>query len=120
MRDISDPVEMISGMPVVTAPAEIDATTADQLRMVLWGGRLVLLRPQQPVARLLALTGAEQVFTIRGGSMASQSQRARQADRARAIKVQLARVNRGQSRLLRVGEVGCSAASSAATCPIPS
>jgi hypothetical protein len=66
MRDISDPVEMISGMPVVTAPAEIDATTADQLRMVLWGGRLVLLRPQQPVARLLALTGAEQVFTIRG------------------------------------------------------
>ncbi len=31
------------------------------------GGRAVLLRPQQPVARLLALTGAEQMFTIRGG-----------------------------------------------------
>jgi anti-anti-sigma factor len=30
------------------------------------GGSLVLLRPQQPVARVLALTGAEQMFTIRG------------------------------------------------------
>jgi len=29
------------------------------------GGSLVLLRPQQPVARVLALTGAEQMFTIR-------------------------------------------------------
>jgi anti-anti-sigma factor len=29
------------------------------------GGNLVLLRPQQPVTRLLALTGAEQIFTIR-------------------------------------------------------
>jgi anti-sigma B factor antagonist len=28
-------VEMISGMPVVTAPADIDTTTADQLRAVL-------------------------------------------------------------------------------------
>jgi anti-sigma B factor antagonist len=33
--DSKYPVEMISGMPVVTAPAEIDATTADQLRAVL-------------------------------------------------------------------------------------
>ena len=30
------------------------------------GGSLVLLRPQQSVARMLALTGAEQMFTIRG------------------------------------------------------
>jgi anti-sigma B factor antagonist len=30
------------------------------------GGSLVLLRPRQPVARVLALTGAEQMFTIRG------------------------------------------------------
>ncbi len=37
MRDISDPAEMISGMPVVIAPAEIDVSTADQLRMVLPG-----------------------------------------------------------------------------------
>jgi anti-anti-sigma factor len=29
------------------------------------GGSLVLLRPQQSVARMLALTGAEQMFTIR-------------------------------------------------------
>jgi anti-anti-sigma factor len=29
------------------------------------GGRLVLVDPQQPVARLLALMGAEQMFTIR-------------------------------------------------------
>jgi anti-anti-sigma factor len=29
------------------------------------GGNLVLLRPQQPITRLLALTGAEQIFTIR-------------------------------------------------------
>ena len=37
----------------------------------------------------------------------------------RAITVQLACVKRGQSRLLRVCEVGCSAALSAAICPIP-
>jgi len=30
------------------------------------GGSLVLLRPRQPVARVLTLTGAEQMFTIRG------------------------------------------------------
>lgn len=35
MSDISYPVEMISGVPVVTASAEIDITTADQLRLVL-------------------------------------------------------------------------------------
>jgi anti-sigma B factor antagonist len=35
MSDISYPVEMIGGLPVVTAPAGIDATTADQLRLVL-------------------------------------------------------------------------------------
>jgi anti-sigma B factor antagonist len=29
------------------------------------GGSLVLLRPQKPVARVLELTGAEQMFTIR-------------------------------------------------------
>jgi hypothetical protein len=41
------------------------------------------------------------------------------ADGRRAIGVQLATVKRGQSRVLRVSEVGCSAASSAAICPIP-
>lgn len=30
------------------------------------GGDMILLRPRQPVARVLALTGAEQMFTIRG------------------------------------------------------
>jgi stage II sporulation protein AA (anti-sigma F factor antagonist) len=30
------------------------------------GGSLVLLRPRWPVARVLALAGAEQMFTIRG------------------------------------------------------
>lgn len=28
------------------------------------GGGMVLLRPQRPVARMLALTGADQVITI--------------------------------------------------------
>ena len=41
------------------------------------------------------------------------------ADDRRAISVQLATVKRGQSRVLRVSEVGCSAASSAVICPIP-
>ncbi len=35
MPDVSYLVETISGVPVVTAPAEIDLTTADQLRLVL-------------------------------------------------------------------------------------
>jgi anti-anti-sigma factor len=35
MPDVSYLVEMISGLPVVTAPAEIDVTTADHLRLVL-------------------------------------------------------------------------------------
>ncbi len=35
MPDISYPVEMTSGVPVVRAPAEIDVTTADQLRAAL-------------------------------------------------------------------------------------
>lgn len=30
------------------------------------GGNLILLRPQQPVARVLALLGADQMITIRG------------------------------------------------------
>ena len=30
------------------------------------GGSMILLRPRQTVARVLALTGAEQMFTIRG------------------------------------------------------
>ena len=29
---------------------------------------MILLRPRQPVARVLALTGADQMFTIRGES----------------------------------------------------
>jgi anti-sigma B factor antagonist len=33
--DINYPVEVISGVPVVTAPAEIDVATAEQLRVVL-------------------------------------------------------------------------------------
>ena len=35
MHDSHDSVEMINGMPVVAAPAEIDVTTAEQLRSVL-------------------------------------------------------------------------------------
>jgi len=35
MADISDLVTMISGVPVVTAPAEIDVFTAERLRAVL-------------------------------------------------------------------------------------
>ena len=30
------PFEMVGGVPVVTAPAEIDATTAGQLRAILF------------------------------------------------------------------------------------
>jgi anti-sigma B factor antagonist len=35
MSDSNYPVEMIGGIPVVTAPADIDTATADQLRAVL-------------------------------------------------------------------------------------
>jgi anti-sigma B factor antagonist len=35
MHDSKNPVEMIGGVPVVAAPAEIDAITAEQLRAVL-------------------------------------------------------------------------------------
>lgn len=35
MTDVSYPVKLISGVPVVAAPAEIDVTTAEQLRAVL-------------------------------------------------------------------------------------
>ena len=35
MPDVSYPIKMTSGVPVVTAPAEIDITTADRLRLVL-------------------------------------------------------------------------------------
>jgi anti-anti-sigma factor len=35
MRDSHDSIEMINGVPVVAAPAEIDVTTAEQLRSVL-------------------------------------------------------------------------------------
>ena len=35
MPDVSYLVEMIAGVPVVTPPAEIDLTTADQLQLVL-------------------------------------------------------------------------------------
>ena len=44
---------------------------------------------------------------------------ARGADEHRAISVQLTRVRRGQSGLLGVSRVGCSAAVSAVICPIP-
>jgi hypothetical protein len=66
---------LINGVPVAAASAEIDLTTAEQLRMILsaWerGGSLVLLRPQPPVARMLELIGADQVITIRGISTAT-------------------------------------------------
>ena len=35
MPDVSYLIKMVSGVPVVTAPAEIDATSADRLRLVL-------------------------------------------------------------------------------------
>ena len=35
------------------------------------GGGLVLLRPQRPVAKVLALLGADQMVTIRGGAEAT-------------------------------------------------
>lgn len=35
MPDVNYLVEMISGLPVVSVPAEIDITTADQLRLAL-------------------------------------------------------------------------------------
>jgi anti-sigma B factor antagonist len=38
MPDVSYLVEMIGGVPVVTPPAEIDLTTADQFRLVLLEG----------------------------------------------------------------------------------
>jgi anti-sigma B factor antagonist len=33
------------------------------------GGRLVLLRPQPPVARVLELTGADELLAVRGSTM---------------------------------------------------
>jgi len=35
MHDNTNPVEMIGGTPVVAAPAEVDAITAEQLRAIL-------------------------------------------------------------------------------------
>lgn len=35
MPDVSYPIEMINDVPVIAAPAEVDVTTADQLRLVL-------------------------------------------------------------------------------------
>jgi anti-anti-sigma factor len=46
--------------------ATIRALVMTARRLGERGGNLVLLRPQQPVARVLALTGAEQLFVIRG------------------------------------------------------
>ena len=124
MSDISYPVEMISGVPVVTVAAgqlgasvadgesgplitlsgEADLTSAAQLNALVTvqlsggtrhltidvsgasfvdsaairvlvlaartlkerGGTLVLLHPQPAVVRLLAVTGAEQMFAING------------------------------------------------------
>lgn len=40
------------------------------------GGSMVLLRPQHAVARVLALTGAEQMFTIRGETRAQPEREA--------------------------------------------
>jgi anti-sigma B factor antagonist len=36
MARVSYPIEMVSGVPVVAAPEEIDASNADWLRAVLW------------------------------------------------------------------------------------
>jgi hypothetical protein len=36
---------------------------------------MILLRPRQPVARVLALTGAEQMFTIRGETHSEDGKR---------------------------------------------
>jgi len=49
----------------------------------------------------------------------AETWRPRSAEDRRAISVQLARVTRGQSRLLPVLELGWSATSSAVICPIP-
>jgi anti-sigma B factor antagonist len=35
MPEVSYPIKMITGLPVLTAPGEIDVTTADQLRLAL-------------------------------------------------------------------------------------
>jgi anti-sigma B factor antagonist len=91
----SGPVILLSGEADLTTVAQLSALIAAQLAggtrqltidvSELWfadsasirtlvlaartlrerGGGLVLLRPQRPVARVLALTGAEQMFTIR-------------------------------------------------------
>ena len=37
MPELGFPVEMVSGVPVVAAPAEIDITNADGLRRPRWG-----------------------------------------------------------------------------------
>ena len=65
--------------PLCTAELTIDAsglwfTDSASIRALLLaartlqvrGGRLVLLHPQPPVARALALLGADQMLTIRG------------------------------------------------------
>jgi anti-anti-sigma factor len=47
-------------------PAAMRALILAAITLTDRGGTLVLLRPQEPVARALALTGAGHMFTIRG------------------------------------------------------
>jgi anti-anti-sigma factor len=49
-------------------PAGLRALVLAAVLLTDRGGGLVLLRPQEPVARALALTGAGHLFTIRGGT----------------------------------------------------
>jgi anti-anti-sigma factor len=55
----------ISGLRFIDAAAIRPLLTA-AMTMNERGGTVILLRPQRPVARILALLGADHIFTIRG------------------------------------------------------
>lgn len=65
MLDVRFPVDAVRGVPVVTAPAELDATNAHRFRVALVnaaaGGAVLLAVPCAAVQRVLAITGIGQV-----------------------------------------------------------
>lgn len=78
MADSRYPVEMMSGLPVVAAPAEIDVTTADELRWVLLrvaadGHATVVVDMSRtrlcPPAGLSVLVGAHRRAKSEGGGV---------------------------------------------------
>jgi anti-anti-sigma regulatory factor len=71
MGDGRFPFEVVSGVPVVAAPEEIDITNAPELRSALLdaheraqaeGGQLLLVIPAPAVLRVFALTAMDRMI----------------------------------------------------------